>query len=73
MMLLWLQAQALREQQIKEDVTQIKKTFFCQVGRLQLGTTQQEHCRPAAVRGVRAPYCKHASSCCKEAHVVHWE
>jgi hypothetical protein len=36
-LLLWrrdvhlLQAQALREQQIKEDVTQIKRTFFCQV------------------------------------------
>lgn len=28
---LLLQAQALKEQQIKEDVTQIKKTFYCQV------------------------------------------
>lgn len=26
-----LQAQALLDQRIKEDVTQIKKTFYCQV------------------------------------------
>jgi hypothetical protein len=28
---LLLQAQALKEQQIREDVTQIKQTFYCQV------------------------------------------
>jgi hypothetical protein len=43
----WVQAQVDREQRIKEDVSQIMKTFYCEVGACQKGADPLQRFLPS--------------------------